>query len=884
MADDCAKRLMDPEIQKKLFGDREIPESMVRRLVRDIEDIKISVDRDPSLGTYKSRVQEFIFEKQELNRIEKAKKATNLRKVKDTLDFVLQDAFKERPEEAFISILGESRVLANGTRNNISNRASVLINSHKNMIFGQLEKQGLTKLFVSGELDGQIRKGVHALHKNESLTGISEEAQKIASIVVAYNKMVFRDLRNAGVPVRDLLGYVSAQTHSPELAVAAGKEKWISDVMDLFGQDKAGMKRTFGVDAGNPDKMRKQLEKVYEGIINGKQGKSMPRTDAEFEDSLAGVGHSRSAADKLSESRYLRFDNPEIEQKYSELYGKGNIAETIAGSINSRARDIAMVERLGTNPRATFQANIERAADHYRAIGRDDLAAQLVTNPTASGENKYNNRLMSMFNSQMGDLDKPANNWLAQAGSGIRLLKSLSLLGMSGVKSFNNFSMASMAIKTQTGKNLFESVGETVKNFTANLPDKKRKELAQFFNTYTGDVQDIFMAAQVDTADFSMNKMNTGLSKALGVMLKWNGLEYLTEAMKGAHTMSFMEHVASFQGKAFETWPPELQASFLSAGISKHDAELISTVTDVHKGRTFAIPERLRNLDLDKIKEFAALNKETPVKYRRNLELKYQSLLHSGAMMASTTSGVREKSAVVRWQAGTPLGEMSRMMFLFKGFLFQAWNNSHVLANSKPDVARLQRGILMSQGVDALSLGKAWETGGVKGVGGSLAQRYGSKDIMTMAQLVLLGSTLTYIGDSLAQIAQGKEPKDPNSLRTWVESFSGSAAGGLYMDYVGTNYTKYKTSWVESVGGPVVQDFNTAQKLVSGLWTGELEAREAKRMSTKLARGFVPFQNFIWAKQAVDYLHYEVIDETLNPGSAKKRAMQIKNAERGNRR
>lgn len=841
MADDCLRRLLDPEVQKKLFGEREVPKELLRRLEKDINDIKVAADNNPNLGTFQSRVQDYIKEKRELNNIQQEVKASNLRKTKERLDFYSQDAFKRDPVEALKSKLTFSKFLANGGRDSLAARIQTLNSDYKNALLGGLKSEGLEKIALSGKIDQEIYVAVEALQLGETPKGVSQEAIKIAGVVKGLNEKFFRDMRNAGVPVRHMPGYVGAQTHNIDKIRKDGFQTWFEKTMP-----RLDLKRTFGVNAGDNVKMIKSMEAIYKSIIAGRVGEDANIGGSEIEDTLMNTGHTRSLSNKLSESRFLHFSDASKAYAYNADYGRGNMMENIVADINKRSKMIAAVQKFGSNPEASVQADIERLVAKHGRDGNPEAADKIM---------RSKQDIINMYNEVMNNTSIPSENTVARIGRGIRVINTLSKLGNAGIRAASNFAVAAVELKTTTGKNLMESSVEVIESWLKTIPSEKRFETAKAAGMFLQDMNAEFLSAGM--ADHMEKGWGT---RSMQLMFKLNGLDAMTGGMKTAYARVFMKSVADEVGKDFEKIHPRMQATMLANGIDKTDFRVLEkAVQEMPDGRKMVTSEGILGLDNDTVKAAASAKGMSMEAYRRELQLKYAGAVANGADISSTTAGARERNIINDGTyTGTVKGEVRRLIGQFKSFAIQAHFIAHRVLESAPDQQRLLRGELMSQG----------------------------KDWMSLSQLMIGTTLIGYMSQALIDTANGKAVKDPKKADSWVDAMVKGGAGGLYTDFLLGEYDKY--SFVENLAGPTLGQLGAAAKTLaigkSALTDGseKLETRFLKE-STRLIRNNIPFQNVPMIKAGFDYLQYDVIQESLSPGYKARSALYQMREERKNR-
>jgi hypothetical protein len=186
------------------------------------------------------------------------------------------------------------------------------------------------------------------------------------------------------------------QKHDPKRIAKVEKSKWLEDILPKLNLKK--MMRD------NPDLMDEtQLEfvigKIYDSITTNGNSKlsSDPRSRTTVR-AGASIGENKAA-----DSRFLQFKDGESYIAYQDSYGSNNLYNTMLQGAQTRAREIALMERFGPVPDEGYNfarnkalkagANETdfgiRAADSYykQVRGHSDLDPSFMVNTIASLRN-----------------------------------------------------------------------------------------------------------------------------------------------------------------------------------------------------------------------------------------------------------------------------------------------------------------------------------------------------------------------------------------------------------------------------------------------------------------------------------------------------------------
>ena len=826
MADDCIDRLMDEELQKKLFGDRKMPKELVKRFVDLIESAKQTKD---SIG-FEKRVSQYIQETRKLNEVEKAKKAMNIRKAKERMDYYDQVAFRKDPAEGFKAILTESKFLADSGRDSIQHRGAAISGKYKNYLHAKLNEMKNLKLFASGQIDKEIMTELGHLYEGKNMGSTKNpDAVGIAKTLFEMNNMGLRDQQAAGASVKFDPKYWAPQTHNPSSIRDAGFKTWADTILPRLDHEA-----TFGKHAGDSKKIMEILGREYKKAKAGFAGVDTVIGGDDVEDMLKGTAYTRSFDTKLSSSRFFRFKNPVAAYEYNAKFGTGNLMETYLTDIDRTSKMVGAMQKFGSNPEASIQADMDRMMAKFKKNGELEKADRLM---------RERKGIVDLFNQVMGKNNMPGQNEIAKIGSAIRTSMVLSKMMFSGIRSMGNVVPTMMALKTNTGENLLQVAHKTVSSWVDSLPKSGRQEISREAGFFLDDWHSNF----IDSAIGTTNEYGLA-SRTATQMLKMNGLKFFTDSARTAYARSMMRAIANNANTEFKKLDPVFQGSLRTAGIQAHDWEFMKlAVKDTPKGYKLATPEALLELDpkMKEVRIAAANARMSPENYLADLQTKYSAFIIQGADVASTSAGGRVLNIMHGGHmAGTGWGEIRRLLFQFKSFGIQQHFIVQQLLNSKPDERALIHGNLIS----------------------------GKKDWMSFGQLVVMSAAMGYVTQGIIDTVNGKGIKDPRNPDTWWDALQKGGAGGLYADFL---FGEWDNMWIspsESVLGPTFgQVFGTGARVVARsrnyyLGGDEKQGDKLVKETTRLVRNNIPFQQLPLMKQALDYLQNDVIQESLTPG------------------
>jgi hypothetical protein len=831
---------MKPEVQKALFGDREVPKEAIARVLEDVEAIKKQFDASGDSIGYGKRVREYIAEQRELDAISLRTKMQNIARAKRQFNFLRQ--FTKDPAEGFKAMMEKTTDLVNGGSNSLIHKARAMKDRYHTYLFGSLEEKGLDGYLLDPANDKEFRIAHDAIANGQEVpAGISKEAVEAAKIVQNHYDMVFADKRDANVPVRRMRGYNGSQSHNATEVGKVDFETWFKDTLPQLD-----LRRTFGPHEADMGVIKESLRSTYKEIRAGVYGQDKSIMDDSAISDFMSIGNQRNIQRKLSESRTLHFRDGESYHNYATKYGR-SVIETLVNDINYTSHQLAILGTFGTNPEAGFHADFDRLRSAYKSEGNMDAVSRL---------DAQKDRLTAMFR-QSAAIDHTAgNNTAAKIGANIRALQAASKLGLTGIRSGANVAGAAVALKNATGKNFMEAIHDTVKEWVKSVPEGARDTFGKKLRQFSNDEQQSLIE------QLSQGRFDGMANKSARFLMKYGGLDLNNNTTKFATATLFQSSMGETAHIPFKELPPQKQAFMLEAGFTEHDYKLFSKATETAEdGRVLLTPEAMEKLD---DKDVKAAMKANGVKgmsasaYKKDLGLKYRAAIIQQSDIATTTAGVREQSRLnLGTKIGSLEGETLRVINQFKSFTAQSINISRKFLNATPDPTQLANGVLRSKG----------------------------KDMTGFAQF-LVGTTAAALAANYAvAMLTGRDLPDPRHIDTWLDAAGKSGMGGMQTDFLVGEWDKYNAA--EAILGPTVGSLAGA-----GLGTYSLARDRALkgenpfsakvlRDSNRLIRGNIPFQNFPLIKQGLDYLQYDVINESLNPGAKAKYELRKARQERG---
>ncbi len=847
---DCLTNLLSPEVQKALFGDQKVPKAAIEKLLADIRDLRANADKMPELGTYETRLQKYIKDQMQQVALEKGRAALKRTVSRKATEFLNQPAFYENPREGILAFLSGARTLAEGGKDSIDANQTAIRYDHENMLIGGLKDAGVLELVQSGKLDQEIQMAEKALSRGTKMPDVSTEARKAAEIFHQVHRSMFIATRDAGIPVRELVGYTGAMLDNLEKVRAEGADSWIKKVR-AFGIDKEA---TFGTAAGDVDKENKILKKIYESKSWGKTSADGP--PPAYESVVPGVNYDK----KLAATRSLRLTD-EGEIAYKKEFGRDGLLATEQYDIQRKARMIGLTRKLGPNPQAMLEEVIAKQKAIYMDAGRSDLAHTLDVSTDT-------------FRNVLGDLTGKSNipglNMRAKITDGIKTWQAVAHLAWAGINSLPNFGIAAMQLRNMTGTSYLDAIGKIFHTYAKDIPGGQLDKTLRLVGLAAHD------QATGMFGDHEAWQMPGVGSKLMKWQMKYNLMDGVNK-VQGTMALLYGVDLADHVNGSWEELHPQMQAQLMQTGIGKADFPFLKQAVETaeHQGENINIvtPEAFKNIDPKDPQVIARASelKMTPEQYVNDLRLKYHSSLIAAGNNATTSSTARERTATT-W--GKSKGTNARMaldlIMQFKQFYVQSMNIEREVLNSRPDMAALSQGVLKSGDTNYADAAKLAAMSMGLGYVSMLTRHY-----VTDAAKATFKAATGF--DSMSHA----EEIDPRSPWTWVNAINRGGSYAPIMDAMLGQAGAYG-GWSKSILGPtfggiVASGIDEIQQAHHDLANGkplDKVAAEGGKVVARIIRQNMPFGQAPLLKQGYDYALLKTLD-TLSPGYANRARMRL---------
>lgn len=512
---------------------------------------------------------------------------------------------------------------------------------------------------------------------------------------------------------------------------------------------------------------------------------------------------SQNVAKARSASAVFTFKNPDKWYEYDQEFGRASLRESFVQDLQSSLRSIALMEQLGTNPEAMFDRVQQRLLEKHRS--NPDKVKRLRREGTL-----FN--FEAMLAEVTGDVNVGSHTKLARFMHGYRAVQTMAKLGGAFISAFSDVGfMASNRI--YQGRSLMDAWGDSFSSVFKGMSKGEMRDFADRlgvgFETQIGDFMSRFNAS---------DDIPGRTSKYLNTFFKLNLLQPWTEANKRGVTLMIANDLAREAGKRFDDLPDDMRRLLGIYDIDGQKWEAIRKgVAKGPDGREYIVPGEIPDESV-----------------RENVF----NLLTNEAEFSVPSPGARER-AILRqgYRPGTLAGEAIRFVGQFKSF--------GVLGLTK-NVGRHMYG----------SGAKTKREAFARGVGGNLGL------INTIVGTTALG----YMVMQAKEVMKGREPRPP-SFETFVAAALQGGGLGIYGDFLFGQANRFGGGTLETLAGPGIgaaaEAIDLLQRTRFALATGDDDVRGD---AIRFIKSNTPFANLFYTQQALDYMVWYQLQETINPG------------------
>ena len=790
---------------KRLTGDL-LPDEQINQI---LDEAKIKINENKFQGaevkSEKILAQEIIDKFEYDQVLKKRNLAENnmkaLERYEKIIDAVDTSNGKINPIEAVRGYLVGMQKFSKITRDSIGLKQATLENDEIRKLVNAIRSlnKDAWNDFTEGRMDIEIMREM-----NGKSTGI-KNAKNIAKVLKESQNSWRLRLNDLGANIGELDDWITRTTHNTEKMANASKGSRLLDdnrsAWVEYTQTKLNLKRTFA-DVNDPVEINKILSSIYDSLMTGDHMKYGGTNS---------IYGTKNVTNRLNSSRVLHFKDLQSRQEYNIKFGEPSLQTSVFNVLTSSAKNIVMMQELGTNPQDTFNKILALLKKKYKSSDY-----QIVRD--LNFEN---------FRGAFAEVDGSANiagsQILAKIGEVVRSTGDMARLGGTVITSFADLGPYMTSTNFQ-GRGLLTGLFEAINGLFGGNPKAAMEALEVISNSVVVSNRGNVYADGADGTGAINNLRNK--------FFKWNGLNGWIASLKSSMALG----VSKFYGSLSETKFLDLEKrerNFLTLyGIDEGKWNMLRSIkTLAVDNKRYLTAEAVDDISDNVINSYVGrkLSAREIRNFKKDLQLTWKNVLNDQG-----THGTPEPDTQIRsitrmgTVRGTAMGEVNRFVMQYKNFAVSLYK-------------KILRREMDSYGPDESRL-----------IGATM-----------IASTLMLGTIFGYIVLSVKDMLSGRSPRDPKKLGVVMQSFVQGGGAGIYGDFLMSEIqNQYGNGIFETALGPTASDIKKFIDVVKNM----NEPKKAGKKFLQLAEGHTPFINLYYTKAAYDYLIGYQIKEYLDPG------------------
>ena len=754
----------------------------------------------------------------------------------------LIETFDGDEQEGLIALLVGSNRLTLGARSSVG--------VAQNAAQGQLVASFDAEVTANG-LDGMFDKADARLQEELAITQqqISEgmevktknpDIKKLAEIMEKHSELTRQALNARGANIPKMWGYVVRQSHDQFNVRAAANRlgKNVDDIIadpTLKGTDINYNKnftawkdfimqyldgdRTFG----NTDNIDSFLMNSYNSLVGNK---------IQVADGASGVFGSNSVTKGISNKRVLHFKSAKDWYAYNEKFGTGSLKETYYSGLMTAGRNIGMLDTLGTKPKENFEK--------IRVAISNRMLDQKRSTESLSSYKQFE-KFMNVVDGTVYTFDGGKFGFAVAKYSAIaRAIGNVAKLGGAVISAAADIGIYASEMKYQ-GRSFLGGMGEALAGIGKIKNTKQKRDIAKGLG-FLGDGTTYDISGRFQVGD----NLNKGWTQIQRTFFKYNLLSWWTNTLKENSMLGMANYYANQKGLSFDQLNKPLQSFFglYNIDATKWDVIRKTAMSKADDGTEFINISELSNMSDADIKKITGMNdlSKTELQIEKD-KFKYSvsGMLLDRSIYAVIEPDARTKGTMTQGTlAGTGMGEAIRFMGQFKAFPMAIGNK--VLGR---EIAFLRKG----------------------------PNRDIGRGIRGLTAIMVTSGFMGYMSMTAKDLLKGKEPRDPNSIKTIMAAFLQGGGLGIYGDVL---FKEQRDAGSVAAGliGPAPTTVIDLGLALTYALSGE--GGKAGKAAYRTVSSNIPFLNLFYIKTIFDYMIGFQIMETMNPGVLKRVEKRMK--------
>lgn len=606
------------------------------------------------------------------------------------------------------------------------------------------------------------------------------------------------------------------QSHNAEKLKVAGKQQWVNDATQTIDHNKyVNEDGSLYTEA----QIKELLEYSFDTIVSDGANKT--------EVGKSSHQGTSKVTNKHSESRVLHFKDADAWMEYQSKYGGAQFVDLIEAHIATMARDIALVESLGSNPKMAMKVLMDAAKkkDWEKGISKKDTNSSIV-------------RSKIMFDELVGG-NTPQSEVLANLGLAYRSMNVAAMLGGTTITSFTDQAMIARTASMH-GISYWKTFGELVTQL--NPKNRADRDLARSLGLATEEMLGSINRWADDglTSVHGKSEKYARVSNSIAAqVMRISGLNALTAASKTGFSKILMSKYGEMtRTKAWKDLDAHDKELMEGTGINERAWEVMRLAEPIidRKGNQLMSARSIYAIPDSKLTAFG-----DPKKVRDEVATQFQTHILDEQGMAVIEAGLRERTWLLgNTQRGSVVGELWRSITQFKSF---------------------PTSFLMRHG------SRTFVQNGLKG-----KAAYG---MSIFFMTTILGALVV----QLKELANGNDPQtmwDSDDPQKAMKFFGRSVVQGGGLSVLGDIVVAGTDPTGRGIGdfmtGPIGKDVESLAGATVGnamQWYKGKDTNAANE-AFKLVKGKVPAQNLWYTKAAVNKMFFDEIQDSIAPGYREK--------------
>lgn len=606
------------------------------------------------------------------------------------------------------------------------------------------------------------------------------------------------------------------QSHNAEKLAVAGKQQWVHDATQTIDRNKyVNEDGSLYTEA----QIKELLEYSFDTIVSDGANKT--------EVGKSSHQGTSKVTNKHSESRVLHFKDADAWMEYQSKYGGAQFVDLIEAHIATMARDIALVESLGSNPKMAMKVLMDAAKkkDWEKGISTKDTDSSIA-------------RSQIMFDELVGG-NTPQSEVLANLGLAYRSMNVAAMLGGTTITSFTDQAMIARTASMH-GISYWKTFGEMITQL--NPKNRADRDLARSLGLATEEMLGSINRWADDglTSVHGKSEKYARVSNSIAAqVMRISGLNALTAASKTGFSKILMSKYGEMtRTKAWKDLDVHDKELMEGTGINERAWEVMRLAEPVidRKGNQLMSARSIYAIPDSKLTSFG-----DPKKVRDEVATQFQTHILDEQGMAVIEAGLRERTWLLgNTKRGSVVGEFWRSITQFKSF---------------------PTSFLMRHG------SRTFAQDGVKG-----KAAYG---MSIFFMTTILGALVV----QLKELANGNDPQtmwDSDDPQKAMKFFGRSVVQGGGLSVLGDIVVAGTDPTGRGIGdfmtGPIGKDVESLAGATVGnamQWYKGKDTNAANE-AFKLVKGKVPAQNLWYTKAAVNKMFFDEIQDSIAPGYREK--------------